>query len=68
MQEALDIGVDISVRMLQRVADAGLRGEMDDALGLLLGEDRANDLLVGEVGLDEMKSVAPLLAARGAPL
>jgi hypothetical protein len=59
MQEAPDIGVDISVRMLQRIAHAGLRGEMDDALRLLLGEDRAHDFLVGEVGLDEMKSVAP---------
>ena len=60
MQEAPDIGVDIGVRVIERVADAGLRGEMDDALGLLLGEDRPHHLLVGEVGLDEMKSVAPL--------
>ena len=60
MQKAPDIGVDIGVRVIERVADAGLRGEMDDALGLLLGKDRPHDLLVDEVGLDEMKSVAPL--------
>ena len=60
VQEARDIGVDISVRMVERVADAGLRGEMNDALGLLRGEDRLDHLLLGEVGLDEMESVAAL--------
>ena len=46
--------------MIERVADAGLRGEMDDALGLLLGKDRLDHLPVGKVRLDEMESVAAL--------
>ena len=46
--------------MIERVADAGLRGEMDDALGPLLGKDRLDHLTVGKVRLDEMESVAAL--------
>src|SRR6478752_1820356 len=57
-QEAPDIGIDISLRMMERVADAGLRGEMDDALGLLIGKDSFHHLPVGKVSLDEMESVA----------
>ena len=38
VQEALTYWLDIGVRVVERVADAGLRGEMDDAVGPLLGE------------------------------
>lgn len=60
MESACDIGLDISVGVVQRVADAGLRREMDDALWPLLGEHRLDHLALGQVCLDEMESVAAL--------
>jgi hypothetical protein len=44
--------------VVERVADAGLRGEMNDAVGPLLGEGRLDDSPVSEIALDEGK---PLL-------
>ncbi len=60
MQEASDIGVDISVRVIQGVANACLGREMDDALRLLGGEHRLHDLPLGELRLDKMESIAAL--------
>ena len=60
VQEAGDVGIDISVRVVERVADAGLRGEMHDALRLLRGEGRLDRRPVAEIGLDEAEAVAPL--------
>ena len=60
MQGSGDIGVDISVRVIERIADAGLRGEMNDALGPLLGENRLDHFTLGKVSLDEIESVAAL--------
>ena len=33
VQEADEVGVDVGVRVVQRVAHAGLRGEVDDGVG-----------------------------------
>src|SRR5262245_16627770 len=46
--------------MIERVADTGLRCEMDDALGPLRGEHRLDHFALGKVRLDEMESVAAL--------
>jgi hypothetical protein len=60
MQKTPDIGINIGVRVIERIADAGLRREMDDAVRLLFGEHRLYHLALGEVRLDEMESVATL--------
>ncbi len=60
MQKARDVGVDIVMGVIERVAHTGLRGEMDHALRLLRGKGRVHDGAVGEVGLDEMEAVAGL--------
>ncbi len=57
MQEARDVGVDISVGVVKGVAHAGLGREVDDAVGLLLGEYRLDDLAFGQIRLDEAEAV-----------
>src|SRR5262245_49243658 len=45
--------------MVDRIADAGLRGEMYDCRKAVLREQRLHGLAIGEVGLDKLK---PLLS------
>ena len=40
VEEALQVGVDIGVRIAERMAHAGLRGEMHDMRKSVLGEQR----------------------------
>ena len=60
VQEPRDVRVDIGVRALERVAHAGLGGEMDHAGRLLLGEGRLDHRPVAEIGLDEAEALALL--------
>ncbi len=48
------------MRVGERIAHAGLRGEMDDALRPLLPEQLIDRGTVGEIGLYEAEAVAPL--------
>ena len=48
-QEADHIGVDVALRVLDAVADAGLGPEVDDAARRMLGEQRPHAVAVGEV-------------------
>src|SRR4029078_11293743 len=48
------------MRMVERIANAGLRREMNDALGLLLGKGRLDRRPVGQIGLDEAKGLKRL--------
>ena len=58
VQEADQVGIDIGVRIVERVADAGLRGEMQDALRLVFREQPFHRGAILQVGLDEVKAVA----------
>src|SRR5262245_31041231 len=57
VKEAGHVRADIGMRVVERIADAGLGGEMNDALRPLLGEGRLDDSPVGEIALDEGKSL-----------
>ena len=57
VQKASDVRADISMRVIERVADPGLRREMHDPLWLLLGEGRLDRRPVGEIGLDEAEAL-----------
>jgi hypothetical protein len=49
VQRADDVGIDVGVRVIDAVADAGLGGEVDDALRAHLGEQPLHAGSVGEV-------------------
>ena len=51
--EADDVGLDVGVRVRDRVADAGLGGEVDDAREAVLGEELVHRRTVREVDLHE---------------
>ena len=49
------IGIDISLRIDERVADTGLRREMHDERKLIVGKKRRDSFAIGEIHLDEAK-------------
>ena len=49
VEESDDVGVDVGARVLERVAHARLGGEVDDALGRVLGEAPVHQRAVLEV-------------------
>src|SRR5215468_4301494 len=53
--EALNVAVDVGVRIAQRVPYAGLRGEMDYVGEAMLGEKRRHAVAISEIELDEAK-------------
>ena len=55
-----DVGIDVGVRVLERVAHARLRGEMDDPLRPRLGKQPFHAGAVDEIELVEGEAVAAL--------
>jgi hypothetical protein len=53
VHEADEVAVHIGVRILQRIAHAGLGGQVDDAVELLGGEERFHAGAVGDVQFHE---------------
>ena len=53
IQRPRDIALHVSVWRFEGVAHAGLRGEMDDPLELLPGEQLGDAIVVGEIELYE---------------
>ena len=51
--EANEVGFDVGVWVVDTVANAGLGGEVDDDVGLVLGKQLVDGGFVGEVALDE---------------
>ena len=56
VEKALEIGVGIGVRMVDRIAHAGLRREMNDLPKPMLREQRRDCLAIGEIDLDESEA------------
>ena len=46
--KALQIGFDVGIRVLNRIANASLRCKMNHSLGLLSGEDVFHSLAIGD--------------------
>ena len=53
IERAGDVAPDVGVRRFQRIAHAGLRGQVHYTRELLLCEQLAHRLIVGEIELDE---------------
>ncbi len=53
VHEADQVAVHVGVRILDRVAHAGLGGKVDDAIEFLVGEQLLDARTVGDVELDE---------------
>ncbi len=68
VEKARQVGVDIGVRVLQRVAHARLGGEMDHHLRPHRGEQLRGARAVGEVDLPEREARAPEQAVQARPL
>src|SRR6516225_2278589 len=51
VEKALEVGIDISMRMFDRVAHAGLGREMNDRRKALPRKERCNCLAIREIGL-----------------
>ncbi len=66
IDEADEVGLGIGLRIDERVAHAGLGGEVDDALEVFLAEEFGHARGIGDVELDEAKArmVGQLLQAR----
>ena len=54
--ETDDIALDVSVRILQGIANAGLGGQVDDLVELLVGKQLVHAGTVGHVELDEAEA------------
>jgi len=65
VEKAYDIGVDIGLRILQRVAHPGLRGKMDDRSELAVAEHGFREFAIGEI--EPVKSEILVLAKNREP-
>src|SRR2546428_7775452 len=55
--KAEDVALDVRERILDRIAHAGLRGEMDDASRALLTKQTGHLRAVGHIEQDELESI-----------
>lgn len=51
MQKTDDVGIDIAVRVFERIAHARLRRQIDDAIRLVRGKYPLNAMLILQVAL-----------------
>jgi hypothetical protein len=51
--EADDVALDVGVRILQRVADAGLRGQVNDLVEFFGGKQRVHPGAISDIQFDE---------------
>ena len=67
VEKAGEIGIEIGVRVLQRIAHAGLRGEMHDRTEIAVAKHRLGDFAVGEIELVKAEGAELPQAPRAAP-
>ena len=69
VEMAGEVGRDIGARIVDRIADPGLRAEMDDAVELGAAERRVERLVIREIDLREAEcaAVQPSRARRADP-
>ncbi|MEY9918779.1 hypothetical protein ABIF99_005094 [Bradyrhizobium japonicum] len=53
VEKALEVGIGVSVRMVDRAAHAGLGREMHDFVKSMSRKQRRDGVAVGKIGLDE---------------
>jgi hypothetical protein len=54
--EADDVAVDVGVRVLQRIADAGLRGQVNDLVELFGGKQCVHAGAISDIQFDEAEA------------
>ena len=59
IHKTIDIAIDISVRVLQRVSDTSLCSQMHNSYWFLVREDLVDSLLVFQVFFIENKIIIP---------
>ena len=57
VHEADDVAVDVGMRVLQRIAHAGLRRQVDHTVETLAGKEIGHAGTVGNVELDEAEAL-----------
>src|SRR5207245_3834705 len=57
IEESEDVAVDVSVRILHRIAHAGLGGQVDDPLRAPLAKEAGHLRVIGDVDQDELELV-----------
>ena len=68
VHEADDVAVDIGMRVFDRVAHAGLGGEVDDAVEFFFGEELFDALAIGDIHLHEAEAGVRLQARQAVAL
>src|SRR3954447_9186529 len=67
VEKALEIGIGVSLRLLDRVAHAGLRGEMHDVVKSMPRKQCRNRLSIGKIGLHEGEAAIGLQELQAYP-
>ncbi len=62
VEKSGQVGAEIGLRVGERVADTGLRGEVDDAIEPHLTKERGHGLAIGDIRPDEAEARLPLQA------
>jgi hypothetical protein len=68
VDEAFDVRINVGVRILQRIANAGLRGEMDDHAETVLSQEQLCGEALRAVGNGTAAPVREIHTRRGDPL
>src|SRR5262245_44409283 len=68
VEKALEIGIDVSMRLLDRVAHAGLGREMNDGGEAMLRKQRSDCVAICQIGLHKREAAILLKDVKPRPL